>query len=63
MHGTVLTIKKQPGEAVTEGETMFIIEAMKMENEVPAQRSGTIASLDVAVGDTVETDQRLAVID
>jgi acetyl-CoA/propionyl-CoA carboxylase biotin carboxyl carrier protein len=63
MHGTVIAIKKRPGDSVEQGEALFIIEAMKMENEVPAQRSGTIASLDVAVGDTVETDQRMAVID
>lgn len=63
MHGTVITVKKNRGDSVEQGETVFIIEAMKMENEVPAQRSGTITSIEVKVGDTVETDQRMAVID
>jgi acetyl-CoA/propionyl-CoA carboxylase biotin carboxyl carrier protein len=63
MHGTVLTIKKQPGDTVSEGETMFIIEAMKMENEVAAHRSGAVKAVLVKAGDTVETDQQLAVIE
>jgi biotin carboxyl carrier protein len=59
----VIAVKKQPGESIQEGEALFIIEAMKMENEVPAQRSGTIALIEVDVGDTVESDQRLAIIE
>jgi acetyl-CoA/propionyl-CoA carboxylase biotin carboxyl carrier protein len=63
MHGTVIQIRKQPGDAVTEGEPFIVIEAMKMENEVPAQRSGAVKAVLVQVGDTVETDQQLAVIE
>jgi acetyl-CoA/propionyl-CoA carboxylase biotin carboxyl carrier protein len=62
MHGTVISLKKSPGDPVQEGDTVVIIEAMKMENEVAAQRAGTVASLAVSVGDTVEADQPLAVI-
>ena len=62
MHGTVISIKKQAGESVEEGEPIFIIEAMKMENEVRAHRAGTVASIGVALGDTVETEQPLATL-
>ena len=63
MHGTIISITKQPGEPIKEGETLFIIEAMKMENEIPSQRTGIIISLDVQVGDTVDADQRLAIVE
>ena len=63
MHGTVIRIEKQPGEQIREGETLCIIEAMKMENEIAAHRSGTLASIDVSVGQTVDAGERLAVIE
>lgn len=63
MHGTIVKIIKQAGDHVEEGETLFIIEAMKMENEVAAQRAGRIVSIDVQPGETVEAEQRLAVIE
>jgi acetyl-CoA/propionyl-CoA carboxylase biotin carboxyl carrier protein len=63
MHGTIIGITKQPGEAIAEGETLVIIEAMKMENEIASQRSGTVTSVDVQIGDTVDADQRLAVVE
>lgn len=63
MHGTVLAARKQVGDQVREGETVFVIEAMKMENEVAAHRSGTLAQVAVGIGDTVETGQKLGVIE
>jgi acetyl-CoA/propionyl-CoA carboxylase biotin carboxyl carrier protein len=60
MHGTVVKIGKEPGEPIQEGETLFIVEAMKMENEIPAGRSGTVTDILTSVGDTVEEGQVLA---
>jgi acetyl-CoA/propionyl-CoA carboxylase, biotin carboxylase, biotin carboxyl carrier protein len=63
MHGTVVSLKKEEGDTVEAGETIIVLEAMKMENEVAAHRSGTISALNVRVGDTVEANQELGVID
>jgi acetyl-CoA/propionyl-CoA carboxylase, biotin carboxylase, biotin carboxyl carrier protein len=60
MHGTVISIAKSVGDAVEEDETVFVVEAMKMENEVSAPRRGIIAAMRVAVGDTIEVNQELA---
>jgi acetyl-CoA/propionyl-CoA carboxylase biotin carboxyl carrier protein len=55
MHGIVAEIKVEQGDAVADGQVVAVIEAMKMMNEVVAHRSGTVKSLDVRVGDTLET--------
>ena len=57
MPGTVLGVKVNVGDKVTAGQTMFVIEAMKMENEIVAPVDGTVASINVKTGDTVDTDQ------
>lgn len=60
MHGTVVKIAKSVGDTVAQDETVFVVEAMKMENEVSAPRPGKIAVIGVAVGDTIEVNQELA---
>ena len=50
------------GELVAEGETLLVLEAMKMENEVTADRSGTVTGIIAAKGQTVETGDPLVVI-
>ena len=45
------------GDKVSAGQTMFVLEAMKMENEIVAPVDGTVASINVKTGDTVDTDQ------
>jgi acetyl-CoA/propionyl-CoA carboxylase, biotin carboxylase, biotin carboxyl carrier protein len=60
MHGTVVAIKRATGEDVQLGDPFFIVEAMKMENEVVAHRAGRVGAIDVRVGDTVEVGQGLA---
>lgn len=50
------------GSHVNEGDTVCIIEAMKVMNEIKAQVSGTVLSVDIKDGDTVEFDQVLMMI-
>jgi acetyl-CoA/propionyl-CoA carboxylase biotin carboxyl carrier protein len=54
MHGLIAEIKVSAGDQVTDGQVVAVVEAMKMMNEVVAQRAGTILSVDVKSGDTVE---------
>ncbi|GAC1444051.1 MAG: acetyl-CoA carboxylase biotin carboxylase subunit [Chloroflexota bacterium] len=62
MHGSVVDVKKKTGESLEVGDTIVVIEAMKMENDIRAHRSGTLLELHVQVGDTVETGQTLVTI-
>jgi acetyl-CoA/propionyl-CoA carboxylase biotin carboxyl carrier protein len=62
MQGTVLDVKVADGDEVTAGQVLCIVEAMKMENEVAADRPGTVASLAVAAGDAVGIGQTICVI-
>ena len=52
--GTVLKVVAEEGAVVKAGDTMVILEAMKMETEVTAPKDGTVAALAVAVGDAVK---------
>ena len=54
MPGKILDVKANVGDAVKKGQVILILEAMKMENEVVAPEDGTVASIDVASGATVE---------
>lgn len=62
MPGKVLAIKANAGQAVKKGEVVLLLEAMKMENEIVAPQDGTIASINVAVGDSVEAGVVLATL-
>ncbi|MEJ5360245.1 MAG: acetyl-CoA carboxylase biotin carboxyl carrier protein subunit, partial [Desulfobacterales bacterium] len=62
MPGMVVRYLKQVGEAVQEGETVVVLEAMKMENALPAPKSGTIRSIAFNSGDSVKKGEVLAVI-
>jgi acetyl-CoA/propionyl-CoA carboxylase biotin carboxyl carrier protein len=55
MHGIVAEIRVKPGDAVTDGQVVAVIEAMKMMNEVIAHRAGTVGSIGASAGETVET--------
>ena len=63
MPGKVLRVLLAEGEKVQEGEVAVILEAMKMENELRADRSGTVTQVAVAAGDDVELGQVLVVIE
>ncbi len=60
--GHVWKVLKAPGDAVAEGETILILEAMKMEIEIAAPQAGAVASVHVAVNDSVEDGQLLATL-
>lgn len=62
MPGNILKISVTVGQKVSEGETLLVLEAMKMENEVTADRSGTVTGIIAAKGQTVETGDPLVVI-
>lgn len=62
MPGKILGIKAEPGKAVAKGEAIIVLEAMKMENEIVAPSDGTIATINVSVGDSVEAGATLATL-
>lgn len=57
--GTINAVKVQVGQTVKKGDVLFILEAMKMENDVPADRDGKITNIYVQKGATVETGTAL----
>ena len=60
--GKVFKIEANVGQAVKKGDAVVIVEAMKMEIPVVAPEDGTVASIDVAVGDAVEAGALLATL-
>ncbi len=60
--GKVFKIEASVGQKVSKGDAVVIIEAMKMEIPVVAPEDGTVASIDVAVGDAVEAGAVLATL-
>jgi 3-methylcrotonyl-CoA carboxylase alpha subunit len=53
MPGRVIAVRVGPGEAVTKGQELLVVEAMKMENALRAPRDGAVKSVTVRVGDMV----------
>ncbi|WP_328782539.1 ATP-grasp domain-containing protein [Streptomyces canus] len=62
MPGTVTVVKVALGDEVAAGQSLLVVEAMKMEHVISAPHAGTVAELDVTAGTTVAMDQVLAVI-
>lgn len=60
--GKVFKLEKNVGDAVKKGDTVLILEIMKMETPVVAPQDGVVASIDVAVGDAVESGALLATL-
>ena len=60
--GKGFKIEASVGQKVSRGDAVLIVEAMKMEIPVVAPEDGTVASIDVAVGDAVEAGQTLATL-
>jgi geranyl-CoA carboxylase alpha subunit len=62
MDGALIDVLVKQGQTVKQGDTLVILEAMKMEHPVKADRDGTLASLPVVKGDQVKRNQLLAEI-
>ena len=62
MPGTIISINVREGQTVKNGDTLFILEAMKMENEIMADKDGTVTKIMVTKGALVATNDVLAVI-
>lgn len=59
MPGTVLSVAVAAGHAVDRGETLLVLESMKMHTEVVAERGGVVEAVHVAAGETVQRDTPL----
>ena len=63
MQGTIVKVSVEVGESVEAGQTVMILEAMKMENSVNAERAGVVKSINVTSGDPVSAGDVVAVIE
>ena len=63
MPGTVLDVRVQPGDTVVAGDTLVVLEAMKMEHHMNAPADGVVAEVRVEVGGHVETGQLLLIFE
>ena len=62
MQGTILSVNVTNGQAVKKGDVLFILEAMKMENEIMAANDGTITSVSVQKGASVQNGDVLCTL-
>ena len=63
MPGTILDVRVSVGQAVKEGDIMFVLEAMKMENDILAECDGTVTGIYVNRGDTVADGVKILTIE
>lgn len=63
MPGNIWKVLVAEGDTVSEGDTLLILEAMKMENEIVAPRDGTVSNIAVNEGATVNSGDKLVVLD
>jgi acetyl-CoA/propionyl-CoA carboxylase biotin carboxyl carrier protein len=63
MQGTVLSVEVGVGETVETGDTLLVLEAMKMENDIEATRGGTVSEVAVTEGESVDMGDLLVVVE
>jgi glutaconyl-CoA/methylmalonyl-CoA decarboxylase subunit gamma len=63
MPGNIIRILVNPGDEVSTGQKLFVLESMKMENEIGASASGRVAGIKVNVGDAVTAGQSIIVLE
>ena len=61
--GRIATVRVETGQAVEAGQSLMVVEAMKMQNELRAPRAGVVGRLDVAGGQTIELGDVLLVLE
>ena len=62
MQGTILDVKVKVGDTVKSGDTLLILEAMKLENEIKAPKEGKVLAINVAKGDIVNANDALVTL-
>lgn len=63
MAGAIKGVLVKPGDSVTKGQSLVVLEAMKMENQITAPTDGTVKSVDVKEGDAVQEGHVLLVLE
>jgi acetyl-CoA/propionyl-CoA carboxylase, biotin carboxylase, biotin carboxyl carrier protein len=63
MQGTIVKVLVEVGQSVEVGQGIVVLEAMKMENQINADKAGTVKEIKVSPGDTVGGGDVVAVID
>ena len=63
MPGRVVRVLAQPGARVKRGQTLVVLEAMKMQNEIPAPRDGVVREVAVVEGESITADRVVAVLE
>jgi glutaconyl-CoA/methylmalonyl-CoA decarboxylase subunit gamma len=63
INGVLIEVPVVMGQAVSEGDTLFVLEAMKMKTNIASPRDGKIKTINVNAGDTVESGQELLIFE
>ncbi|MBL4937099.1 biotin/lipoyl-binding protein [Clostridium sp. YIM B02515] len=63
MPGTIVGVNIKEGDKINKGDLLFVLEAMKMENEIVSPVDGTVVSVQVSKGQSVNTEDLMAVIE
>ena len=61
--GVILDIKVSKGDAVKRGQTLMILEAMKMENDIKSDRDGTVTAINVSKGESILEGTDLIIVE